>query len=287
MRSLFSPAPKATLPIDAPPLALALLITLVASLASGIKIAPTPNQPVGNAHAHNDYEHERPFWDAYEAGFASFEADIHLSDGGLLVGHDPEDLRPERTLEALYLEPIATLCAKNDGYAYRDSSPITLLIDIKTEAESTYAALRPLLERYSKYFTAYREGAVVPGAVTAILSGNRPKATLASETERIAFHDGRLSDLMNELDPALTPLVSDNWANHFEWDGELAISDSDKRKLDELVDKTHRLGAKLRFWNIPDQSNVWAVLRDAEVDYINTDRLSDLSAFLRSSETSE
>ena len=63
-------------------------------------------QPLQQAHAHNDYEHARPLLDALDHGFCGVEADIYLVDGKLLVAHDRKDLRPERTLQALYLDPL-------------------------------------------------------------------------------------------------------------------------------------------------------------------------------------
>ena len=58
------------------------------------------------AHAHNDYEHDRPLYDALDHGFKSVEADIYLVGDQLLIGHDPTDLTPERTLQSLYLDPL-------------------------------------------------------------------------------------------------------------------------------------------------------------------------------------
>jgi hypothetical protein len=96
-------------------------------------------------HAHNDYEHARPLLDALEQGFFSVEADIHLVDGKLLVAHDRAGVRPERTLEALYLEPLARRVKENGGQVYPGGRGFVLLVDIKTEAESTYAALDKVL----------------------------------------------------------------------------------------------------------------------------------------------
>ena len=41
-----------------------------------------------NAHSHNDYEQKNPFHEAYNEQFGSIEADVHLVDGTLLVGHE-------------------------------------------------------------------------------------------------------------------------------------------------------------------------------------------------------
>src|SRR5436190_13915493 len=66
-----------------------------------------------NAHAHNDYEHTRPLFDALGNGFISVEADVHLKQGRLLVSHNSPG-KNARTLEQLYLQPLDSIL-KNDG----------------------------------------------------------------------------------------------------------------------------------------------------------------------------
>ena len=61
---------------------------------------------VQNAHSHNDYAQEKLFHLAYNEGFGSIEADIHLVNSTLLVGHDTKDLKATNTLESLYLKPL-------------------------------------------------------------------------------------------------------------------------------------------------------------------------------------
>ena len=78
-------------------------ILLWLTLASSLSPA-AGDEYLRRAHAHNDYEHPKPLINALGHGFGSVEADVHLVEGKLLVGHDPEDLLPERTLERLYLE---------------------------------------------------------------------------------------------------------------------------------------------------------------------------------------
>src|SRR5437868_14769766 len=76
-------------------------------------------KPLPQAHAHNDYEHARPLFDALDHGFCSVEADIWLVDGQLLIGHDRKDLKPGRTLESLYLDPLRERTKTNGGRVYR------------------------------------------------------------------------------------------------------------------------------------------------------------------------
>jgi hypothetical protein len=75
-------------------------------LSAGLVQLPAATGPLIHAHSHNDYEHPRPLLDALDHGFCGVEADIYLVDGQLLVAHDRDKVKPERTLQALYLDPL-------------------------------------------------------------------------------------------------------------------------------------------------------------------------------------
>lgn len=112
-------------------------------------------QPHINAHAHNDYEHDRPLFEAIENGFISIEADIHLVNGRILVAHDHPTSR-SKTLEDLYLRPLDSISRINGGKIYPQKDvTVMLMIDIKTDGIETFKALQQLL---SKYTDATRPG---------------------------------------------------------------------------------------------------------------------------------
>lgn len=256
--------------------------------ASGGTI-PLPAIPVGvtpqaAAHAHNDYEHVRPLWDALDQGFGSVEADIHLVNGKLLVAHDLQDVRPDRTLERLYLDPLAGRVRANGGRVYSLPTPFTLMIDIKSEPEATYRVLQRLLHRYRWMLTRFTDQDTRRGAVTVILSGERPIAAVQRQKERWCGIDGRLSDL--ELNPSrhLYPWVSDNWGPNFTWRGQGKIPADDLTKLRSLVAQAHAQGRRIRFWGTADEPSGWQVLREAGVDLLNADDLAGLRRFLDRSE---
>ena len=239
--------------------------------------------PLPNAHAHNDYLHKRPLVDALEHGFCSVEADIHLVNGQLLVAHDPEQVHAERTLEKLYLAPLKERVGKNGGQVHAAPSDFFLLVDLKTAAEPTYAALSKQLKAYESILTEFRKHRVQKKAVTVIISGNRPIGVMSNETLRLAALDGRLSDVSANPSRRLFPWVSDNWTRHFQWRGEGPLSIEEREKLREIVRQVHEQGRKLRFWATPDTPTAWRELRAARVDFINTDDLEGLSRFLAGS----
>jgi len=236
--------------------------------------------PLPQAHAHNDYEHKRPLLDALDHGFCSVEADIYFTNGALLVAHDAGKVDPKRTLESLYLDPLRQRVKQNGGRVYSNGPSLMLLIDFKTEAKPTYAALRPVLEKYREMLTKFTSSETRTGAVTVVLSGNRPIQTVANERERLVGIDGRLPDLDESPSPHLVPLVSDNWTKYFQWRGQGALSESERSKLKAFVDSAHARGRRIRFWAVPDTEAGWRVMRDAGVDLINTDDLAGLQKFL-------
>jgi len=247
---------------------------------------PSPAQqpvPLIHAHAHNDYLHARPLLDALEHGFCSVEADVWLVNGRLLVAHDRDKVKPERTLEALYLDSLRERVKQNGGRVHPGGPAITLLIDVKSDAETTYAALRDVLRQYADFLTVFRTNATETKAVTVILSGNRALNTLAREEVRFAALDGRLSDLDGTSSPHLMPLISDRWSTAFRWRGVGPMPEDERRKLKSLVTQAHAQGRRIRFWAVPDSPLGWRELLAAGVDLINTDNLDGLEKFLRKS----
>ncbi len=244
-------------------------------------------RPLWRAHAHNDYEHPRPLLDALDHRFGSVEADIFLVGDQLLVAHDPVDLDPARTLESLYLDPLAARVRAHHGSVYRGHrKPLQLLIDIKTEGSSTYLELDRHLRRYKHLFTTYVHGRVLPGPVTAVISGDRAaRAPMEAQTVRRAFYDGRLADLGTSAPASFVPLISDNWTLNFTWRGVGAFPDTERQKLRTIVRTAHARGQRVRFWATPDVAGpardaLWAELLAADVDHLNTDDLAGLEAFL-------
>lgn len=218
------------------------------------------------AHAHNDYEHKRPLYNALSYGFRNVEADVYLVDGKLLVAHDRKDVKPSRTLKALYLDPLEKeVRAGLDGF--------TLMIDVKADGA---AATRRLIEELGPY--RWMISTVISRQVKVVVSGAGDREVIKKESHRLLSIDGRPPDLDKPRDPDIA-WVSDNWNNHFRWTGEGTFPD--RKKLAAMVAKAHERGYRLRFWATPEKPIVWTALTDAKVDLIGTDRLADLSRFLK------
>lgn len=215
-----------------------------------------------NAHAHNDYLHPRPLYDALNAGFCSVEADIWLVDGELLVAHDRAQTQAGKTLQRLYLDPL-------HEFIKHDDRPITLFIDIKSDAEPTYEKLREVLVAYASMLTNYDRGRIHRRAVSVLITGNRPFEMIAAEEHRLVAIDGTAESLVTSPPVNLVPQVSIKW------------TEAVQRDFKSLIECAHLQGRNIRFYATPDNPQTWRMLRNAGVDLINTDNLTGLRDFLQ------
>lgn len=255
---------------------------LIAAVVFGVAAIAGPvlaQTPLPHAHAHNDYEHERPLLDALEQGFCSVEADIWLEDGKLLVGHDREELTPERTLEALYLEPLMARVQANGGRVYPDGPEMILLVDIKSRPTETYKALVESLKTYEEMLTTFTAEDETVRAVRVIVSGGRPLRLMLAQDRHLAAYDGRIPDLDKDYSAAFMPLVSASFMVSFP--GAAApLDEAARSEIRALTGAAHDQGRKFRFWATPEDEALWRELLELGVDLLNTDELARLAEFL-------
>ncbi len=233
--------------------------------------------PHPQAHSHNDYEKEKPLWDALENGFISIEVDVHLMNGKLLVSHGrPKQNAP--TLSVLYLAPLDSLLTLNADKIYPGyRSSLYLMIDCKTDAVSTFRAIQNELANYKRLLCG---SSYCP--VKIFISGNRALDTIMNMGYQGIALDGRPDDLGKGIASELMPVISDHYSNWSAWKAKSEAQPEDLARIRELADRVHAEGKKLRLWAIPDNEIAWKALLDAGVDLINTDRLSELNTYLGS-----
>jgi hypothetical protein len=226
-------------------------------------------------------------FDALECNFKSIEADVFSVGDSLFVAHNFEDIKPGRTLRQLYLEPLKNQIKKNKGSVYGNDEAVILVIDIKDDGLRTYKLLHNILLEYKNEVSVSENGIKKEKAILVVVSGNRPFDFMQAQTIRYAGFDGRMENLDSNISANLMPVVSDNWAKYFEWNGIGEIPIDEKQKLQELAIKAKNKGYLLRFWNTPNQTAeqrnvVWTELQNARVGLIGADNLSELQQFFTS-----
>ena len=228
------------------------------------------NQVIGqvytaqNAHSHNDYAQQKVFHLAYNEGFGSIEADIHLVNNEILVGHDAKDLKTANSLAFLYLEPLV---------AYNQSDrKLQLLIDIKTDAKTTLDQLVVLLGKYPSITNNKN--------IKIIISGNTVAPAFFESYPNYIWFDGRLSIQYAPMQLTRIALISEDYYKVIGYKFIWPLDSVSIDKAKEFIDQVHQLGKPVRLWASPDKPAAWEQFMQWGVDFINTDKIKELADFI-------
>ena len=233
-----------------------------------------------HGHAHNDYEHDHPLFDALGHHFYSVEADIYLDGSTLAVSHLNLPWEARRPLEQLYLDPLQARVDEM-GSVYGDGEPFTLWIDLKQGSRELVDRLHDTLERYPM-LTRFEGDTVTPGPVTVVLTGDAggKKDFVTRFSERRALRDS------NDYSPDDPP--ADNawgyyalaWGDYLRSSGDGQLDDTQRARLACIIENAHAQGRKVRFYDAPDKPESWRVQLEFGVDFLSTDDLPGLDTFL-------
>lgn len=225
-------------------------------------------------HAHNDYEKPLPLTNALSNRVYSVEADVFLKDTVLVVAHTKSQIRPQRTLDSLYIQPLVSLFKSYKGYVSSDTGyRVALVIDIKEKPEQVLKYLRNLIELNRKYF----DRSMNPNAVQVIISGDRGAIKDWTSYPDYLYLDGRPNESYDENTLKKVALISDNFQNYAAGSEPTELPE----KLKTIVQQVHQRGKPLRLWAAPDNEAGWFFLRKAGVDILNTDKVGECRQFFR------
>ena len=231
-----------------------------------------------NAHSHNDYVNKIPFWTAYNNHFGSIEADIWAVDGNLYVAHDQKDIVPERTLDALYILPIVKQYKQNEGKAWSGiNAGFQLLVELKSATEPALSLLCKKIAQYPEVF----DERVNKNAVRITITGRCPSPEAFKKYPANIYYDGKIGQHYLPEQLKRVGLFSENLGRFTSWNGKDNIPEGEQNRLKVVIDSIHQLGFKIRFWDAPDNINAWKTFISLKVDYINTDHINELSAYLK------
>ncbi|REG82734.1 alkaline phosphatase [Algoriphagus antarcticus] len=243
-----------------------LLLLLVAFQVSA------QNPPQFQIHSHNDYLQTVPFWTAFSAGASSIEVDVILKDGKLMAAHEIASIDPKRTIESLYLDPIA------EGIENGLISSINfhLLVDLKTEAYSTLEVLVESMKNYEDILYSTDN----PDGLKLIISGNRPTSEDYKNYPAWMLFDYQSKELSTDLPWAKIGMVSLSFRQFSIWNGKGRMVEDQRVKLQNFIDLVHSFDKPVRFWGSPDSKSAWKAFHEMGEDYINTDYPIDAADYL-------
>ena len=219
-----------------------------------------------------------PLAEALAHRFHSIEADVWLIDNALRVAHRGDDIKG--TLNELYMAPLAKRIAEH-GSVYDDGLTFYLWIDIKHWHPNLGSILFQELQTLST-LTQYGSNGIREGPISIVLTGNEQmkKALVSGCDPCIVTRD---SNRFRFDDPPADHRwlwYSLRWHDLFNWTGDAEPAPGLRDELQQLVEKIHEKGRRVRFYGVPDNIYSWQVAWEAGVDLINTDRLQSLADYL-------
>ncbi|WP_295721577.1 alkaline phosphatase [Mucilaginibacter sp.] len=232
---------------------------------------------VADAHSHNDYKNNIPFYRAYEKGFGSIEADVYAVNGQLMVAHDKKDISATRSLKILYINPLI------EKLNHDTQRHLRLLIEIKED----YKAVLPLVIKELKPLEKYFSYDGHPGRLSIVMTGAvPPAASMPGYPAWISFDvdhlDGFTPDEWKKIG-----LVSFPMSKYVHWNGKGVLNPEEISRVKGGIDSVHRAGKMVRFYETPDTKSSWLAMMRLGVDVIGADKIEELGDFLNKKERSE
>ncbi len=255
--------------------ALLLLLSACPPVLPDVDAGPLPATVF--KHAHNDYEHARPLFDALDQGFQSVEADVWLDGADVGVSHGGAPYRG--SLDALYLQPLEERIAANNGSVHGDGAMFYLWVDLKQGNAQLQNAVAASLAARAWLTTFDDSGVVTKGAVTVFLTGDDggKKAMVNGAAPRPFARDSNDYKATDAAADGKWRAYAVNYWAFMQWDGQGSLPVTQKRQLENLVNGAHANGRVLRIFSNPDTPEYWRAARAAGVDFVNTDKLADLA----------
>ncbi|RAW00016.1 PI-PLC domain-containing protein [Pseudochryseolinea flava] len=249
-----------------------MMIKITISLVACILSVVCYGQKVYTSYSvlsHNDYEQAVPFSNAYEHRVGFIEADVFLEAGTLVVAHSHDQIDIQKTLTAMYLDPLAEKTAVNNKSAYPDHEKVlTLMIDLKSEGVSTLTTLVNILKNYPSLTSCK--------TLKIVISGNVPSMALWNTFPDYIYFDGRPYHSYSKDNLQRIAFISDDFKRYTSWRGIGEPNKEDVLKIKEVLSKCNQQMKPFRFWGVPDTVKAWSFLTDMRVDIIGTDHVTQL-----------
>jgi alkaline phosphatase len=114
-----------------------------------------------------------------------------------------------------------------------------------------------------------------------VITGNQVPAEQFSLYPDYILFDGNLDKPSHLEQLQRIGLFSANFAKFSKWTGDGEIPVADLGQIKAAIGKAHLLHKQIRFWGVPDTPNTWRIMMALGVDYINTDKIAEVTKFVQ------
>jgi len=252
----------------------AFVFCAVASAATAAQ-APCP-RAVLPAYAHNDYENDRPLFDALRLGYQGVEADVFLVDGVLRVGHDRRRAMRSGTLEQMYLQPLKEL-SERCHWLVAENEPFLLNVELKEASEVSFDSLLALLGRYGDVLSYAGPDSTRERTTRVTFVGWHPPLTLLTPTR---LRGMRLQHRLTRPEDSLPRggVANFVWMVSVDYGKSIAgwwRSRAHKERWLRTLRGLAMSGRTIRVYNVPVDAAVYRQLLAAGVSLIGTETLDE------------
>lgn len=260
---------------------------------------------------------------ALSQGVGQIEIDVWLWEVSgkleLLAAHMESEIRPENTLDRLYLGPIMEILDRNKAssqertwtglYASDPTKTVSIAIDVVSWPEMTWLSAEKnkaseMWEHLVDAFEPFRQKGYLTtfdpstrewssGPLRVIGTGDTPLECVQSMSPRSIFLDAKLHDLVPppgytpetplSIDASVAPMASGYFLPR--WVESLRNSNREDA-LKEMRAQTaaaRAMGIESRWWGAPRDADIrehiWRIQLDADVDWLSGDDLAGMTAF--------
>jgi alkaline phosphatase len=114
-----------------------------------------------------------------------------------------------------------------------------------------------------------------------VISGNRPDTSAYNLLPEYLHIDGNLTDTYSRKSMDRIDMMSADFSRFEGNSRSVELSNEERARLTGLIRKAHEAGKPVRLWGAPDDNTAWALMKALGVDFINTDHIDSLAAFLK------
>ena len=233
--------------------------------------------PVFHVHAHNDNEQPNPLFRSLLKGVGYIEVDLWLKNGILYAQHGrPFFTNSNKKFTTNYLDPLFAYFQKNGSIFNTDNAerPLTLVLDVKTDAAKTYQAILEVLKPYQSMLTYCKNNKEITNSVSILLSGHASYDIVNTQPQRWVQVDGRIPDLSKNYSASMMPTISEKYSKVVGWYPFSSVpNERQLEKIQSIADQVHAEGKLFRLWKIPENQDAVKLILESGVDIVSLDDL--------------
>lgn len=221
----------------------------------------------------NDHKRKKPLQEALEAQCAGVSIKLKVAkDGSIKCGSE--------TFENLYLKPIQSRIAENQGNAYEGrTEEFFIFAEIDGDSSLAFRSFETLCAAYADILSGLDNGQRRRKAIRIVLSGDVPLHRIAIAQTRYFHVDEDLQKPDARWNGNQVATASIAFSKHYSWNGEGNMPNMQYMSIMGQVKNAHKVGRLVRLSAIPESLNAFSILDGTGADFLEVDDLKGFTTY--------